>query len=151
MSDLLIIAGAAAVLLLLTKKGGSISATFSAAGAASGGPLVSGGYDISTAAQPGSPADATTPVTLPGTVAPPPIPPPPPSTVGGAAGTVGTGGRPLGAFRVGVAPPYNTSVRGVAATIARARIPYRDPSVRPNNAAKRAAAALSRRVPIVVA
>jgi hypothetical protein len=104
-----------------------------------GGSIVSGGYQTApysaTWRNPmllgkganngvwfGTPADpsaaianavATTAATLASTIASPPIPAPPPLQRGGIAGTVGTGGLPLGGpLRTGVSSGTGTTVVG---------------------------------------
>lgn len=133
MDDLLIIGGAVA-LLLLWKSGASAKAAVTVAPAGSdtipfgfsisGGPQVSGGYQL-TAPGPtfGAGLAPATGVNLPTFIPPSPGAPPPPDFVGGAPGTAGSGGLPLGGFRLGLAPIFGTTVPGVGAALVRRQLP----------------------------
>jgi len=76
----------------------------------SGGALISGGYQtapLSAAFGFGSPSSGASLPTVP---APPPAPPPPPAFWGGIAGSVGSGGNPLGGvLRAGVSMGTGTT------------------------------------------
>lgn len=135
--DELWILGGAAALLLFWKGGGTASVTVAANAPApastvlatpisiSGGAKIPGGYLIPPAGGTLAPGvtGPVTPAGLPSNFAPPPAPAPPPAVVGGVAGNAGTGGIPLGAFRIGLGPLTSTTVPNRGGWLVKHRLP----------------------------
>jgi hypothetical protein len=135
MEDALIIGGIVLAYLLLRK--GSISATVTTPGtpgdyvptSSSGGPLVSGGYQVTSQATQLGIGAFSYGTGLPSYLAPPPVSAPPPPYYGGTGGTVGTGGTGLGGPVVaGVSTGTGTTARQI-------KVVARDPAVQAARAA----------------